>query len=149
ERAEKTHVRYPLFHFGPTPSSVRHELAAAQTQRTPGGSAAGTDVKPASGVSDPFAKRSLPLPATQASGQMAANGSESQHAVMPAIYDQAVRAPNRNVNQVAAMEIGSDHGRDKPEAPLPPSLQSTSADRDAQPDGLGRSLHSNFSDSLP
>lgn len=147
ERAEKTHIRYPLFHFGPTPSSVRHELAAAQAQH----STSGGDAAPAksAGASDPFAQRPLPMPAAQASAQMSADANDSQRGVMPAIYDQPAGQSNRYVSQVAATGPAQNRGADKPEAPMPPSLRSTSTDSEIQPDNLGRSLHNNFTDAVP
>ena len=148
ERAEKTHIRYPLFHFGPTPSSVRHELAAAQAQHSTGGAEKPRRRRRA-GASDPFAQRPLPMPAAQASAQMPTDANDSQRGVMPAIYDQPAGQSNRYVNQVAATGPAQNRGADKPEAPMPPSLRSTSTDSEIQPDNLGRSLHNNFTDAVP
>jgi general secretion pathway protein D len=147
ERAEKAHIRYPLFYFGPTPSSVRHELSSAQTQRGVSGggvSAAGNSTNPntsanapqADGnrpltVSDPFARRPRALPAPSNSGSMPTSATEDGgRGVMPAIYDQPTDRPDRYVEQVSAgsSTVQNDNLAD---APLPPGLRSA-ADKDSQ-----------------
>jgi general secretion pathway protein D len=147
ERAEKAHVRYPLFHFGPTPSSVRHELAQAQADQ-PDDNTPKTAPGKSKGLTDPFAGRSRAMSASQAAAQVPIDATDAQRGVVPAIYDQAAGPPDRNVTQVSATSLGADHTTNSPNAPFPPSLRSTSPNSD-QPEGLGRSLHSNFSDAVP
>ncbi len=54
-RAENSHIHYSLFHFGPTPSSVRRELNRAR--RAQGDSPTATSGKGKFGAIDPFLNR--------------------------------------------------------------------------------------------
>jgi general secretion pathway protein D len=139
-RAEKTHTRYPLFHFGPTPSSVRNELTQAQQQRgrhgdaananannSPNSSPAATNSRDNRGATagDPFAQHPLRLPTPSASQPMQAGmTSDEQQPVSNAIYNQNIGSRDRNVQPASVTGPGIDSGYDTPEAPLPPGLRS-------------------------
>ncbi|HEY4234542.1 MAG TPA: hypothetical protein VGM76_14000, partial [Lacipirellulaceae bacterium] len=160
-RAEKTHTRYPLFHFGPTPSSVRHELDQAQSQRGLRGSSkpmgdtasspnslatssAKRDNSRTAGPTDPFAHRPQALPSPSVSQPMPSGMiSENEHTAEPAIYNQLPDARDNSVTPASTAGLSHDHAWDAPEAPLPPGLRSDS--REANSDlGRGQAVKNQF-----
>jgi general secretion pathway protein D len=148
ERAEKAHIRYALLHFGPTPSSVRSELAEAQAKRglnsapmppasddanKPNSSAiasAKRDNNHAATSSNPFAEHPMSTPAPVASQPLPQSlAIENQHAP--------------SVMQPPLADATQERSWDTPEAPLPPGLRSQASDANSQFGG-GRNVKTQF-----
>ena len=147
ERSEKAHIRYPLLHFGPTPSSVRSELAQAQAKR--GLNSAQSRPRPMKPVSqthppplrpnatataatsnNPFAEHPVSAPAPVASQPLPQGlAIENQHAP--------------SVMQPPLADATHERSWDTPDAPLPPGLRSEASDTNAQFGG-GRNVKTQF-----
>ncbi len=116
EKAEAAGIRYPLFHFGDTPSSLRRELIRAESQRSPnggpptGGSRLTNALRGALGVkgqveTDPFLTSSPPrnsvmplegMPSAKGSGVVQTSATspyqnfrQDEPRTLPAIGDEA------------------------------------------------------------
>jgi general secretion pathway protein D len=115
-RAESADVRYPLFHFGPTPGSVRIELnqtrkslpAGALTPSNISRSGVTTAGYESGGAADPFIERPL---------------------AVPAIHNHVDGTPDNRVQPASA----TDDPWAMRDAPLPPSLGARRLDAETAP----------------
>lgn len=137
-RAESAQIRYQLFHVGPTPQSVRRELMHAQRASGRRGDSLqqsddsrygvenqpSTDDRYSAAPADPFAERSIALPAGIGS-QPVPPGGEGRMTppVVPALHSQPVGVPDRSVRRAMALNSNQDEPWAQYDAPLPPSLR--------------------------
>ncbi len=107
-RAENAHIHYSMFHFGPTPASVRRELNRARRTAGPAKSRAG-------------------------GGESSAVDESTQREPLNAFAQQDDAASRREVDPFTARSLASGAN---PSLPGSPTAQNTPADRTAgQPGG--------------
>lgn len=122
-QAEAAQPKYSLFHLGPTPTLVRRELTKAQ--KAAGANPAAKTLEsltaerehqyepaPMNQPTDPFAERMMPLPAGIAEPIPPVTRSEMSPPVVPAVHSHPVGAPDRGIQQAAA--IGDRYGAAAP-----------------------------------
>jgi general secretion pathway protein D len=138
-RAERAKIRYPLFHFGATPASVRRELSQAQragtsrNQPAMPGALADDDGQAVALRSDPFIERPMNVPAPPDSQPLppSAAGDGMTPPVLPALYHQSVGARDRQVVRASATD---QYGSQQPlDPPYPPSLRAAQTASDSEP----------------